>query len=223
MALAPSSAPLNMAQCWSPGPGGVAVREVIPVASAPRFRIVYENGTVYVGQCSDDGQLNGFGTATTASGVVYQGEWRANKKHGQGTRTSADGSVYQGGWVQNARHGLGVMTDAHGHVVHAGLWLDDEFVGNSNSNNQIVLGGAAAARSPLPAPASVSMSPGPGLSGELAKMQGAANGCAAGHVLSTEFTLGGIICCVLLFPIGIFCCCVMRQHRCERCGMVFEN
>jgi len=222
-----ASAP-NMAQCWSPGPGDVAVREVIPVASAPRFRIVYENGTVYVGQCSDDGQLNGFGTATTASGVVYQGEWRGNKKHGQGTRTSADGSVYQGGWVQNARHGLGVMTDAQGHVVHAGLWLEDEFVGgssnsnNNNNNNNNKHGASSSAPAPRPAPASVSMPPAD-LSGELAKMHGAANGCAAGHVLSTEFTLGGIVCCVLLFPIGIFCCCVMRQHRCERCGMVFEN
>lgn len=46
---------------------------------------------------------------------------------------------------------------------------------------------------------------------------------AQGHQLHTEFTLGGVLCGVICFPIGILCCCVMRQHRCARCGQAFSN
>ncbi|KAF9792065.1 hypothetical protein BJ322DRAFT_1026896 [Thelephora terrestris] len=43
--------------------------------------------------------------------------------------------------------------------------------------------------------------------------------CANGeHDATTTFGICGIICAVLLFPIGLLCLCVDNETKCSRCG-----
>ncbi|XP_033630685.1 brain protein I3-like [Asterias rubens] len=48
-------------------------------------------------------------------------------------------------------------------------------------------------------------------------------GCPACRIgiLEDDFTLLGVCCAVLFFPLGILCCLAMRQRRCQNCGAVF--
>ncbi|XP_072028657.1 membrane protein BRI3-like isoform X2 [Amphiura filiformis] len=48
-------------------------------------------------------------------------------------------------------------------------------------------------------------------------------GCPACRVgiLEDDFTLLGVCCAILFFPLGILCCLAMRQRRCPNCGAVF--
>jgi len=44
--------------------------------------------------------------------------------------------------------------------------------------------------------------------------------CASGdHDVTTTFGLCGIICAVLLFPIGLICLCLDSEKKCARCGI----
>ena len=124
---------------------------------------------------------------------VYDGYRFQNYRHGQGRKSGPNGG-YVGGWAMDKRQGEGCTFDANGFVIDAGTWDNDRLV----SRRQVQ-------------------------GSQLAPVTVIALACSTGHDLETEFTLGGILCCVLLFPLGILCCCVMRQHRCKRCGTVFEN
>ncbi len=48
--------------------------------------------------------------------------------------------------------------------------------------------------------------------------------CAAGggHEIREEFTACGLVCGILLFPIGLICCLTMKDRTCLRCGMKFS-
>jgi hypothetical protein len=48
-------------------------------------------------------------------------------------------------------------------------------------------------------------------------------GCPACRVgiLEDDFTLLGVCCAILFFPLGILCCLAMRERRCPNCGAVF--
>ncbi|XP_038069150.1 brain protein I3-like [Patiria miniata] len=48
-------------------------------------------------------------------------------------------------------------------------------------------------------------------------------GCPACRIgiLEDDFTLLGVCCAILFFPLGILCCLAMRQRRCPNCGAVF--
>ncbi|KAJ9083629.1 hypothetical protein DSO57_1032830 [Entomophthora muscae] len=46
--------------------------------------------------------------------------------------------------------------------------------------------------------------------------------CAGGgnHDFEGEFTCCGIMWAIFCFPCGLFCCCCLRVHRCNKCGLV---
>lgn len=48
-------------------------------------------------------------------------------------------------------------------------------------------------------------------------------GCPACRVgtLEDDFTLLGLCCAIVFFPLGILCCLAMRQRRCPNCGATF--
>ncbi|KAF6018014.1 hypothetical protein EB796_023695 [Bugula neritina] len=48
-------------------------------------------------------------------------------------------------------------------------------------------------------------------------------GCPACRVgiLQDDFTACGVLCAILLFPLGILCCLAMKQRRCSNCGAIF--
>ena len=41
---------------------------------------------------------------------TYEGEWKANKKHGKGIHRYANGSSYDGDWKADKMHGYGIYT-----------------------------------------------------------------------------------------------------------------
>ncbi|TFY72688.1 hypothetical protein EVG20_g354 [Dentipellis fragilis] len=44
--------------------------------------------------------------------------------------------------------------------------------------------------------------------------------CAQGdHDVSTSFGLCGILCAILLFPLGLICLCIDTEKKCSRCGV----
>ncbi|KAK2714148.1 membrane protein BRI3-like [Artemia franciscana] len=49
-------------------------------------------------------------------------------------------------------------------------------------------------------------------------------GCPACRIgiLEDDFTLLGLLCAILFFPIGILCCLALRQKRCTNCGAIFH-
>ncbi|XP_072028055.1 membrane protein BRI3-like [Amphiura filiformis] len=51
-------------------------------------------------------------------------------------------------------------------------------------------------------------------------MVGNCPNCRVG-VLSDSFSLCGILLAFFFFPLGILCCLLMRERRCNRCGSVF--
>ena len=53
------------------------------------------------------GLREGKGHEVTQTGV-YEGEWKANSKHGSGVERSLVGTVYEGRWVNNQKTSRGV-------------------------------------------------------------------------------------------------------------------
>jgi len=57
---------------------------------------------------------HGQGEYKWASGNVYRGGYRFDKRHGYGEMFWVDGSVYKGYWVDGIQHGYGIMIMANG-------------------------------------------------------------------------------------------------------------
>ena len=76
-----------------------------------------------------NGEKSGQGKLSGASGVIYDGMWRANTYHGQGVLTYPDGCTYTGEFQYGNRHGSGVLKNAEGQVVYDGEWKNDLYHG----------------------------------------------------------------------------------------------
>ena len=68
-----------------------------------------DDGTVYVGQVSDDKQRQGLGVADFKDGARQAGEWKENSLNGLGVDRQADGGRYEGQWRAGHPQGLGVQ------------------------------------------------------------------------------------------------------------------
>jgi hypothetical protein len=110
-----------------------------------------KGGTIrYLGDVVD-GMATGTGHGVWSTGSLYEGEWRANRKHGSGSYTWPDGERYEGeyredqrsgegtytwkdgrrwvgGWLDDMRHGDGVLYEANGRVRVRGRWEKDKLV-----------------------------------------------------------------------------------------------
>ena len=116
-----------------------------------RGRMIYEDGTVYVGTWKND-KYHGYGTETdTGAGYSYAGEWSEDKKHGQGVlidksrgiyydgtfsedrfdgqgiRFWPTGDKYTGQWKSGKRHGNGIYTSK---ITKCGKWKNDFLTGH---------------------------------------------------------------------------------------------
>jgi len=49
-------------------------------------------------------------------------------------------------------------------------------------------------------------------------------GCPAGgvHSVVEDFTPLGICLAICFFPLGVVCCCILREQRCVKCNMLME-
>ena len=97
----------------------------VQVAPALRHALVVGERVVRAGQGellgegrrNAKGEEDGRGTMVYANGSVYEGEWRAGKRHGYGKHTFATGEVYEGEYVAGTRHGNARQTLADGRLV----------------------------------------------------------------------------------------------------------
>ena len=69
------------------------------------------------GRRNAKGEEDGRGTMVYANGSVYEGEWRAGKRHGYGKHTLATSEVFEGEYVAGKRHGAATQTLADGRLV----------------------------------------------------------------------------------------------------------
>eukprot|EP01083_Nonionella_stella_P082228 226958_1 len=58
---------------------------------------------------------------------VYEGQWKAGKRHGHGRETSG-GNVYEGEYANGKRHGIGVHSRRNG-TFFVGKWKNDKRCG----------------------------------------------------------------------------------------------
>ena len=102
------------------------------VKSIRRKTTEYEMGT-FVNSMGGD-YLHGQGSREYFNGMRYEGEWKADKRHGQGTAYSSDdGSViYKGEWQDDKRHGQGIYYWING-ARYEGEWNDDKLHGQGTS------------------------------------------------------------------------------------------
>ena len=59
-----------------------------------------------------------------ANGCFYEGQWRANRRHGQGTFKWPSGTTYTGEFRNDRRHGQGKIIYADG-TKYVGEWRND--------------------------------------------------------------------------------------------------
>uniref|UniRef100_A0A7S0FG56 MORN repeat-containing protein n=1 Tax=Pyrodinium bahamense TaxID=73915 RepID=A0A7S0FG56_9DINO len=59
--------------------------------------------------------------------MVYEGQYRNDKKHGEGRFTWPSGKAYEGQWASGQRHGVGVDVNPGG-AKCLGIWEDNVFV-----------------------------------------------------------------------------------------------
>ena len=65
------------------------------------------DGSIYTGQWSTDGRIEGVGSQVWQDGAKYSGEFLNGEKHGYGTKTTSNGQSYSGFWRHNNRSGHG--------------------------------------------------------------------------------------------------------------------
>ncbi|CAG9465965.1 unnamed protein product [Pedinophyceae sp. YPF-701] len=90
----------------------------------------WPDGATYTGQVKD-GKCDGSGQMVLHGGkVIYNGSWRAGRRHGQGTLLclGPDGSQYEGSWEAGKKQGWGTMT-YHSGNHYSGGWHRDQKTG----------------------------------------------------------------------------------------------
>eukprot|EP00759_Apiculatamorpha_spiralis_P057027 PhF_6_TR8353/c1_g1_i3/m.13101/K19755/RSPH1; radial spoke head protein 1 len=109
------------------------------------------DGSVYKGATRNRGDRHGKGTLFTATGDVYDGDWKDDcfirgnvkyasgatyigdflngRKHGQGVLTDPDGAVYSGGFLCGERYGQGTQIFPNGDS-YIGEWVGNQPHGN---------------------------------------------------------------------------------------------
>ncbi|XP_067438337.1 MORN repeat-containing protein 2 isoform X2 [Thunnus thynnus] len=79
-----------------------------------KVNYIFPNGDRYEGECSRSASgvitRSGFGKHTSASGVIYTGEWHEDKMHGRGTLQHPSKAKYEGEFKDNMYHGTGTYT-----------------------------------------------------------------------------------------------------------------
>ncbi|XP_012728980.2 MORN repeat-containing protein 2 [Fundulus heteroclitus] len=93
---------------------------------------IFPNGDKYEGQCSRSasGELvrSGIGKHTSASGIVYTGDWHEDKMLGRGTLQFPSGARYEGEFKDNMYHGSGTYIFPDG-SVYRGQFRHDRLEG----------------------------------------------------------------------------------------------
>ena len=99
-------------------------------------KLEFEDGNLYEGEFSKD-MLNGFGKFLWADkGMVYEGNWFENQKHGRGTCKWSDGRTYEGEYAFDKKEGYGVFSWPNG-KKYEGEWK----AGKQHGEGTLIKGG----------------------------------------------------------------------------------
>ena len=127
---------------WSPEESALDA-EVAPVVTTK----IYLNGDSYEGEMDDNGLRNGKGVLTW-TGMVYDGDWVADKRHGKGIWKWTDGDIYEGEFKDDIMHGKGIYNwtfgDSYDGEFRNGLfhgkgkftWADGSFYDGNFKDDQ---------------------------------------------------------------------------------------
>jgi len=75
------------------------------------------------------GKPHGFASIVTSKGgILYEGEFRAGKRHGLGRQLFESGDMYDGGWVDGRLHDRGVYYFTNGDKLY-GIWKQGQYDG----------------------------------------------------------------------------------------------
>jgi hypothetical protein len=66
--------------------------------------------------------MAGLGIYIYTDGVIYEGQFRQDKKNGYGLYYWTDGRTYEGLWFNGKQHGLGIYKDPAKGKMKYGLW-----------------------------------------------------------------------------------------------------
>uniref|UniRef100_A0A8C6UKW9 MORN repeat containing 2 n=1 Tax=Neogobius melanostomus TaxID=47308 RepID=A0A8C6UKW9_9GOBI len=96
----------------------VLIGQKTPKIKYVTISYIFPNADKYEGQCckSTSGALvrGGTGKHTSASGVIYSGEWYDDKMNGTGTLQLPSGAHYEGDFKDGMFHGTGKYTFPNG-------------------------------------------------------------------------------------------------------------
>ena len=84
----------------------------------------YENGDIYDGFVNSDNEPNGYGIMIYSEGISIEGEW-SNGNIKIGKMTFPDGVIYEGEFKNNQRHGKGIVMNPDKTIQYSGMWKDD--------------------------------------------------------------------------------------------------
>uniref|UniRef100_UPI00398EE153 MORN repeat-containing protein 2 isoform X2 n=1 Tax=Pristiophorus japonicus TaxID=55135 RepID=UPI00398EE153 len=103
-------------------------KERTTISEVLHVNVIFPNEDRYNGECrrTEDGGLerNGFGTHTTANGIIYAGQWSGDKINGTGKLEHPSGAIYEGEFKDSTFHGMGTYTWPNGL----------KYIGNFNEN-----------------------------------------------------------------------------------------
>lgn len=107
---------------------GQTLRKKRKLLNGVNIKFTFPSGATYIGSFKD-GKIEGYGVYTYAdSGDKYEGEWKADLKHGHGTYFFGKGDRYSGQWYMGRKHGKGEFLFANGDEF-IGSWKDNQMSG----------------------------------------------------------------------------------------------
>lgn len=86
-------------------------------------RRTFDNGIIYEGQWREQTR-HGHGLQVWPDGAMYEGQWADDKAHGEGRFNHVDGDMYVGQWCTDKAQGRGIYFHADG-SKYEGQWLED--------------------------------------------------------------------------------------------------
>ena len=110
---------------FSPSPA-----KPITHATQKSFKKTINEKHIYIGQCNDYNEKEGFGAEYWDDGtILYDGSWINDKKNGFGYLYWRSGTVmYCGEFKDNFLNGYGIQYDLKGNVKQSGLFSEGSFV-----------------------------------------------------------------------------------------------
>jgi len=106
----------------------VASKVTLQESNAAASQPVPPEGKLYMGFRNNDGGKEGFGIMRCTDGVIYNGQWKGDKRHGHGTLFFA-GGVFEGQWVDGLTQGPGKIHHKCGDVFE-GQYVDNKKCGH---------------------------------------------------------------------------------------------